>query len=257
MNQPKNIVITGASSGLGAALAVHYARFDTTLYLHGRNLSRLQQTAQICEELGARVSLHTGDVTDEGDMRRWLISADDASPIDLVIANAGISAGTGAGGESEAQAREIFSINMDGVVNTIAPLIPRMIARNSGQLALVSSLAGMRGLPSSPAYSASKAWVRVYGEGLRGWLGRANVKVNVICPGFIKTPMTDVNPYQMPMLLSADNAASIIAKGLRANKSRIAFPLPLYLLMLFMSALPQVISDKLFSMLPDKPSLDT
>ena len=254
-NSAKNIVITGASSGLGAALAVHYARSGVTLYLSGRNEGRLAQTARLCEELGAMVQPKIIDVTDASAMQNWLEAIDTASPIDLVIANAGISAGLGGGEEKAEQARNIFAINIDGVVNTIAPLIPRMTARKSGQIALISSLAGIRGLPSSPAYSASKGWLRVYGEGLRGWLARSHVRVNVVCPGFIKTPMTDVNPYYMPFLMSADKAASIIARGLVQNKARIAFPRRLYIPLLALSALPCWLSDKLFALLPDKPAL--
>lgn len=255
MKFPKNIVITGASSGLGAALAVHYAAPGATLHLSGRNEPRLIQTARLCEELGAIVRTKIIDVTDAAAMQQWLEDADSQSPIDLVIANAGISAGLGGGEEKAEQARNIFATNIDGVVNTISPLIPCMAARKSGQLALIASLAGIRGLPSSPAYSASKGWLRVYGEGLRGWLARNNVQVNVVCPGFIKTPMTDVNPYHMPFLMSADKAATIIIRGLARNKARIAFPLGLYLPLLLLSALPQFLSDRLFALLPDKPAL--
>jgi len=254
MNHPENIVITGASSGLGAALAVHYARSGVTLHLSGRNENRLLQTARLCEELGATARPRVVDVTDEPSMRQWLEEIDNEKPINLVIANAGISAGLGGGEEKAEQARNIFRINIDGVVNTIAPLIPRMIARKSGQIALISSLAGMRGMPSSPAYSASKSWVRAYGEGLRGWLARSNVRVSVVCPGFIKTPMTDVNTYHMPFLISTGKAVTVIAAGLARNKSRIAFPIRLYLPLLFLTVLPTALTDKLFALLPDKPA---
>jgi short-subunit dehydrogenase len=255
MNHPKNIVITGASSGLGAALAVHYAQSGVTLHLSGRNAARLSQTANICEELGAAVHTRIVDATDASAMQEWIESVDDSAPVDLVIANAGISAGIGGGEEKADQARNIFRINVDGVVNTIAPLIPRMSARRHGQIALISSLAGIRGLPSSPAYSASKGWVRVYGEGLRGWLMKNNVRVNVVCPGFIKTPMTDINPYHMPFLMSADKAAHIIARGLASNKGMIAFPKRLYIPLLLLATPPSAISDRLFALLPDKPAL--
>lgn len=259
MNQmpkkPQNIVITGASSGLGAALAVHYARSGANLHLLGRDTHRLAQTVRLCEELGASAHPKVLDVTDSAAMQQWLEAVDDASPVDLVIANAGISAGLGGGEEKADQARHIFRINVDGVVNTIAPLIPRMSARGHGQIALISSLAGIRGLPSSPAYSASKAWVRVYGEGLRGWLGRHGVRVSVVCPGFIRTPMTDINPYRMPLLMNADKAAMKIAHGLARNKGRIGFPLRLYVPLLVLSVLPGAFTDRLFTLLPDKPSL--
>lgn len=255
MKQPRTIVITGASGGLGAALAMHYAAPGVTLYLTGRNEYRLLQTARLCEELGASVQTAQLNIAEGEAMKAWLEAADAETPIDLVIANAGISAGTGNGGESAAQAREIFATNIDGVCHTIHPLIPHMIRRKRGQIALIASLAGVRGLPSSPAYSASKGWVRTYGEGLRGWLARANVEVSVVLPGFIKTPMTDVNPYKMPGLMSADEAASIIAKGLEKNKGRIAFPLRLFAPLWLMSCLPNALCDWFFARLPDKPSL--
>lgn len=255
MKSPKVIAITGASSGLGAALARHYAAPGVTLYLQGRHAERLQAVAQDCMLLDALVHAEILDVRDATAMERWLNASDANSPIDLLIANAGISAGLGGGNEPAEQAREVFSINIDGVVNTISPLLPRMIARKKGQIALISSLAGIRGLPSSPAYSGSKGWVRVYGEGLRGWLARSGVQVSVICPGFIKTPMTDINPYHMPFIMPADKAAAKIARALARSKGFYAFPKALYLPLFWLSLLPACISDRLFSALPDKPSL--
>ena len=255
MKNPRHILITGASSGLGAALAKHYAAAGVTLQLHGRNAQRLQAIAAECTKRGATVHIHCGDVADFTDMERWILAADAAQPLDLIIANAGISGGTGGGGESAAQAREIFRTNIDGVVATIQPLIPRMIARKHGQIALVGSLAGIRGLPSSPAYSASKSFVNSYGEGLRGWLAKSGVSVCTMCPGFIKTPMTDVNGYDMPLLMSPEAACRIIARGLGANKPRIAFPLRLYVPLLLLGLLPRRLTDLVFSRLPGKPPL--
>lgn len=251
----QHIVITGASSGLGAALAVHYAAPGITLSLTGRNAKRLEQTADLCGELGAVCYPQVVDVCDADAMQEWLCARDDDMPIDLVIANAGISAGTGGGEETASQARMIFNINMDGVFNTISPIIPRMVERRSGQIALMSSLVAIRGLPSAPAYSASKSWVRTYGQGLRGWLGSSNVKINVICPGPVKTPMTDINRFPMPLLMPADKAVRIIARGIAKNKGIIAFPLRLYILMLIFSILPSRPMDFFFSRLPAKPSM--
>lgn len=252
---PKNIAITGASSGLGAALARHYAAPGVTLHLQGRDAARLSQVASMCQEREATVYQQVVDVTDAAAMQEWLVNADNTSPLDLVIANAGISAGTGGTGESTEQVRAIFATNIDGVINTVQPLIPAMMARKRGHIAIMSSLAGIRALPSSPAYSASKACVRYYGESLRGWLCHHGVDVSVICPGYIKTPMTDVNDFPMPFIMKVDDAAKRIAHGLAKNKARIAFPRKLYWPLWWISCLSPVITDPVFSRLPAKPSI--
>src|SRR5690349_1744668 len=123
MKNPYSILITGASSGLGAALSRHYAKPGVTLYLQGRHEQRLQDIAEICHTRGATVHTHVGDVTDIKAMEQWITKAYAQTPIDLVIANAGISAGTGIHGETGEQARHIFAVNMGGVINTIEPLI--------------------------------------------------------------------------------------------------------------------------------------
>ena len=253
MLNPKNILITGASSGIGYALAEHYAKPGITLHLQGRNGQRLEAIAAICRTRGATVHTNLIDVTDASAMEAWLLQADASSPLDLLVANAGISAGTGQNGEGTGQVRRIFATNIDGVINTVQPLIPAMIKRGSGQIAIMSSLAGIRALPSCPAYSASKACVRYYGEGLRGWLGLKGVKVSVICPGYIKTPMTAVNTFPMPFIMTAEKAAKIITRGLAHNRARIAFPLILYIPLWLLSCLSERLTDPIFSKLPTKP----
>lgn len=269
MQNPKNILITGASSGIGRALAICYSASGINLFLCGRNLEKLQETKGLCEELGAKVFLEILDVADESAIKNWIEKID---VLDLVIANAGISAGTAGGSESFAQVKKIFSTNLDGVLNVIHPAIEKMkIKKNKfprdqiadqiadqivGQIALISSLAGMRGLPSSPAYSGSKAAVRVYGEGLRGNLAPFGIEVNVICPGYIKTPMTDVNDFPMPFLMSAEQCAKIIKRDLVKNKSRIAFPFPLYFLVWLAALLSTKITDPIFAKLPGKKALE-
>ena len=130
-----------------------------------------------------------------------------------------------------------------------------MQKRQKGQIAIISSLAGFRGLPSSPAYSGSKAAVRVYGEGLRGNLKKFGIAVNVVCPGYIKTPMTDVNKFPMPFLMSAQECAAIIKDGLVKNKSRISFPFPLFFVVWLATLLSNKITDPIFAKLPAKESL--
>lgn len=247
------IVITGASSGIGRALAEAYAAPSVSLGLIGRDAVRLAEVADVCRARGATVDTVSLDVRDRTQVAGWLTAFDTAAPIDLLIANAGISAGTGGMlGESPKQAQKIFAVNMDGVLNTLHPIIPRMIARKRGQLALMSSLAGFRGMPGAPAYSASKGVVRLYGEGLRGDLARHNIKVSVICPGFIRTPMTAVNNFPMPFIMDVNKAALRIIGGLARNQGRIAFPRRLYAFVWLLMALPAWLSDLILAQAPKK-----
>lgn len=251
---PKHILITGANSGLGAALALEYAAPETVLFLLARNQERLRAIAQDCEGRGAKVFTYSLDVTDKEGMTEQLEKINREYGIDLVIANAGISGGSGMReGDNMAEiTRRIFATNLDGVMNTVLPLIPGMLKRHSGQIAIISSLAGMRGLPSAPAYSASKAAVKHWGEALRGSLGKQEIKVSVVCPGYIKTPLTAVNDFPMPFLMEPEKAAGIIRGGLKANRSRIAFPWPLYVPLWFLSCLSPRLTDWFFARLPEK-----
>lgn len=248
----KNILITGASSGLGAALADAYAGQGTHLFLSGRNEDRLKQVAERVAQKGAQPHIKCVDVTDGAGMKAWIGEVDAAYPLDLVIANAGISAGTGKGNESEAQNAAIFTTNVQGVFNTIHPIIPAMKKRGHGQIAIMSSLAGFLGVPGAPSYAASKAAVRIYGEALRVELAPHGVMVNVICPGFVQTPLTDVNDFKMPFLLRAEPAAWIIKRGLAQNRARIAFPWRFATLVWLVAALPLSWTAALFARLPRK-----
>ncbi len=252
MTTSTNIIITGASSGIGKALALGYATEGVTLGLLGRNKERLAEVARNASAKGARVETSIIDVRDDEIMKDWLVKFDSSYPIDLVIANAGISAGAGGQRESQKMVKDIFAVNVNGVINTLLPVIPLMQSRRQGQIAVISSLAGIRGLPSCPAYSASKNAVRAFGEGLRGDLKKDGIGVSVVCPGFIRTPMTDVNDFPMPFLMEPEEAAEIIMHGLSRNKSRIAFPLALYLPLLLFSCLPIALTDLFFAALPKK-----
>lgn len=258
MKNPKNILITGASSGIGKSLALHYAAPGVTLYLSGRDEARLNAVMSAAQACGAAVEVCTVNVTDAAGMGAWIAASDDATPLDLVIANAGISGGTGGDHgetlryEPPAQARRIFDVNLGGVLNTIEPALPRMVGRGTGQIAIIASLAAYRGWPGAPAYSASKGAVRFYGEALRGALHGSGVAINVICPGFIVSRMTAVNKFPMPFLMSSERAAKIIAKGLSRNRSRIAFPLPTAFMAWLVSILPDGLMQGLLRRLPAK-----
>lgn len=250
---PQTILITGASSGLGASLALCYAAPGVMLFLGGRDRDRLDKIAAECRQKGAIAETAQVDVTDRAAMEQWVLAADDRQNLTLVIANAGISGGTGGKlGETAEQTRMIFAANLDGVLNCLLPIIPRLRARRSGQIAIMASLAGFRGMPSAPAYAASKAAVKVWGEGVRGWLARDNVGVSVICPGFVATAMTAPNKFPMPFLLKADQAARIMRAGIDANRARIAFPWPLAFIVWLLAALPPQWVDPLLIRAPKK-----
>lgn len=252
MKNPRSILITGATSGIGAALARDYAAPGVRLVLSGRDEARLDAVAAATRAAGAEVESARVDVTDPGATGRWVEAADDTAPMDLAIASAGISGGTFGGGESIEQANAIFATNLAGVMNTLQPAAARMAARGRGQIAIVSSLAGFRGMPGAPAYSASKAAVRVWGDAMRGQLKKRGVAVSVICPGFIRTPMTEVNQFPMPMLMDVDKAASVIRRRLARGNALIAFPWPIYIFVRLMAALPNPVADRLLARMPEK-----
>lgn len=252
MINPRHILITGASSGIGAALSLLYATHGIHLSLHGRHSERLSEIAERARRQGAEVHICIGDITNEMEMDIWIRACDQRSSLDLVIANAGISAGTSGAYEEDKQVRQIFSTNINGVLNTIHPVLPLFTQRKKGQIAIISSLASFRGFGGSAAYCASKAAVRVYGEALRSQCLPFGVEVNVVCPGYIKTPMTDVNKFPMPFIMLAERAALYIRDGLESGKPRIAFPWTMYGLIRLLNALPEAWLDKPLSLLPKK-----
>lgn len=248
---PKNILITGASSGLGASLAMAYAKPGITLFLMARNQARLSQIEQLCQSRGAKTYTKIIDVRDKKSMDEWL----SILHVDLVIANAGISAGSENGMESNEQIQQVFDTNLQGVLNTILPTIQRLMENKYGQIAIISSLAAYRGLPNCPSYSASKAAIKAYGEALRGVLAASNIGVTLITPGYIKTPLTAKNKFPMPFIMSADKAAMIIKEKLKCNPPLIAFPYIFYLIVKLLSLLPAGIIDMILTKLPAKQSI--
>lgn len=220
-----NIVITGASSGIGEALALDYAAPGIALALSGRDSARLQAVADACRARGATVDAGQIDVADRDALAVWLTKFDTVHPVDLLIANAGISIDKDNSSLDDFSiVRRTLEVNVGGVLNTVEPLVGRMTARGQGQIAVVSSLASFIGLPYSASYNASKAAVRVWGESIRYVLKKSGVGVSVVCPGFVVSRMTAKAPFPMPFLMSAERASAIIRRGLARNKARIAFP---------------------------------
>jgi short-subunit dehydrogenase len=252
MKDPRSVLITGASSGIGEALAKIYAAPGVTLALSGRDATRLQAVAETCRARGATVDAAIVDVTSEEAVSDWIATRDAAAPLELAIANAGVSGGASGAGSGDDAARRIFAVNVGGVVNTVLPTLARMRARGRGQIAIMSSLAGFRGLPGAPAYAASKAAVRAWGEGLAGrWAGEG-IAISVICPGFVTSRMTADNPFRMPMLMDADRAARVVRRGLAKGRTRIAFPVTMYTLAWMAGALPDRLAHRLLRDLPAK-----
>ena len=248
----RSIAITGASSGIGAALAKACAAPGVRLALSGRNEARLAMVAGQCRTAGAEVATALVDVRQAEAVAGWIAEQEASQPLDLVIANAGVSAGTAGGDEDRSQTEAVFAVNLDGVINTVLPAAEAMAARGRGQIAIMSSLAAFRGFPGAPAYCASKAAVRIWGEALRGSLAGRGVGVSVVCPGFVRSRMTDVNDFPMPFLMEAERAAGIILHGLVRNRGRIAFPFPTYFWAWLLGVLPTAVTDRLLSRLPKK-----
>ncbi|GEP53967.1 SDR family NAD(P)-dependent oxidoreductase [Reyranella soli] len=239
MKSFSSIVITGASSGIGEALALDYAAPGVALALTGRDADRVEAVAAACRAKGATVVAGAIDVVDRERFAAWLTAFDDAHPVDLLIANAGISIDKDNSSLDDFSViRQTLDVNFGGVLNTVEPLLPRLMARGRGQIGIVASLASFIGLPYSASYNASKAAARVWGESIRYVLKKSGIGVSVICPGFVTTRLTADAPFPMPFLMTSARASSIIRRGLERNHARIAFPIGTKGLVWFGQVLP-------------------
>jgi short-subunit dehydrogenase len=223
---PHTIVITGASSGIGEALALRYAQAGAQLGLIGRNRTRLERVAEQCRLRGAKAEIGVVDVRARAEISAWLDAFDDEHPVNLLFANAGVMAGRPTNGllEPPDVAHALLETNILGTLNAVQPLLPRMVARGAGQIAIISSIAAFIPLPDAPSYGASKAATLSYGLALRGLLAPQGVKVSVICPGYVRTPMMAQESGPKPGAIEPAAAARLIARGLERDNPVITFP---------------------------------
>ncbi|MEO8343095.1 MAG: SDR family oxidoreductase [Gallionella sp.] len=252
---PLRVIISGASSGLGLALARHYLEYGATVAAFARRGELLQALAA---EFPDRCYCYALDVCDVAAVQN---AADDfiarAGVPDVVIANAGVSAGMLTERAEDLDAfQQVMDINVLGMVKTFHPFVAAMRAARSGTLVGIASVAGFRGLPGAGAYSASKAAAISYLESLRVELHGSGVKVVTICPGYIRTQMTAANPYPMPFILDADDAARRMARAIARQTSYTVIPWQMDLVARALKILPNWLYDRLFVNAPRKPRVN-
>lgn len=254
----RRVFITGASAGIGAALARHYAGAagaagaDSAIGLFARRRDLLEKLAS---DLPGRTALYPSDITDTAALAA---AAQDfmtrfGTP-DLVIANAGVSVGThGDEIQDVEKLRRVLEVNVTGLAATLAAFAPAMRAAGKGTLCGIASVAGFRGIPGAGAYSASKAAAITWLEALRTELAGSGVSVVTICPGYIDTPMTQVNTYRMPFLISADDAARRFARAIESKRRLAVIPWQMAIVSTLLRAMPGWLYDRLAARAPRKP----
>ena len=238
------IVITGASSGLGEALALHYATQENQLVLIARRGDRLADVAQRCREKGAEIETIIADVNDFEQLRE--IGRDLCERgVDRIILNAGISVGHSGGVTPFEDFHRLFQTNFLSVHALLESIIPKLIEQKSGEIVFISSLASLFTMPTSIAYSSSKRALNAYAEGLHYQLKPHGINVITIMPGFIDSEMTQKNRFKMPFLMRTEEGIARITHAIKRKKIRYAFPFRFTLMIRILTLFPQSLRDKI------------
>ncbi|MDD5717497.1 MAG: SDR family NAD(P)-dependent oxidoreductase [Sulfuricurvum sp.] len=238
------ILITGASSGLGEALALHYATRENRLVLIARREDRLEDVAARCREQGSDVEMIVADVNDFERMREIGRGLSDQQ-IDRIILNAGVSVGHSGGVTPFEDFHRLFQTNFLSVHALLEPIIPKLMEQESGDIVFISSLASLLTMPTSIAYSSSKRALNAYAEGLHYQLKPHGINVMTILPGFIDSEMTQKNRFKMPFFMETNEGIKRISYAIERKKIRYPFPFRFYLMIRIVSLFPQSLRDKI------------
>ena len=253
----RTAIITGASSGIGAALSLRLAADGWRVGLVARRSKLLAELAALIDGFGGTASTTVADVTDrEATCRAIRLLEYEVGATDLLIANAGVGTPTLLEPMNTPQIEQMIRVNLLGVIYSIEAVLPGMLQRGRGHLVAVSSLGAYKGLPGESAYCASKMAVNTYMEGLRIQLRRRGIAVTTICPGFVRTPMTEVNPFPMPCLMDADRAAVKMVRAINRRKKVYNFPWQTTLLVKLSRWLPDWLIARIMRGYDDKPPVD-
>ena len=236
------ILITGASSGIGAGLSREYATADNELFLLARREEKLQKLQEELTHFTKKINIIVCDVSDFDDLQEKIKNI---GTIDMVILNAGISIGHSLEITPFDDFKRLFDVNLLANHAILEILIPHFRAQKSGKIVFISSLASLIAMPSSKAYSASKRALNAYAESIRYKYKNDGIKVVNILPGFIQSEMTDKNEFEMPFLLSNKDGVEKIYNAIKKDKRFFAFPFRFYLIIKFINILPQFLRDKI------------
>ena len=244
----EKVFITGASSGIGAALAIEYAKRGATLGISARRSEKLKGIAQQCKESGAaNVFSYTLDVTNQDNSANTAKEfINNANGIDIVIANAGVAHSDKISSGEATQINQVFSTNILGVTNSIIPFVPIMKEKSSGKIVIISSIASFRPIAFHGGYSASKSAVRMLADSWRMALRKYKIQITAICPGFIVSEMTEENKFPMPFLLETEDAAGKMVKAIDNGKQTFILPWQIKMILYATRWLPTSLYYKIF-----------